>query len=225
MDTETAKCYSVVPAAGRSRRMGQSKLLLPWGETTIIDQVLQAWTTSRVCKVVVVVRQDDLQLQAVCDRWPVSVVAVEPEPRDMKASIQIGLRYLIEHANPRDHDRCFIAPADLPTLSSQIIDALIIDALIIDAQIIELLSSENPTTAESEAAKIVVPQFGDRPGHPALLPWPLTREIFALAEDEGINRIVDRCAKRFVPISAEQRVTDVDTLEQYEQLKRKTGTT
>jgi molybdenum cofactor cytidylyltransferase len=205
MNTKNSRCYAIIPAAGHSRRMGESKLLLPWRDGQIIDAVLRAWTTSQVTQVVVVMRRDDQPLRTACDRWPVSVVTADQDPPDMKASIQIGLRHLGDIA--QSADRCFIAPADLPTLTAEIIDALI------DAAI-----------AATESGKIVVPRFGQRAGHPALLPWSLTSQIFGLAENEGVNRIVDQHEKLYVPFSAEKLVTDVDTPEQYQQLLRKTGT-
>lgn len=192
--------FAIVPAAGYSRRMGQSKLLLPWAGGLIIDSVLRAWTTSQVHQVVVVMRRDDHQLRQACDRWPVSIVVADQDPPDMKASIQLGLRYLSGMAN--DNDRCFIAPADLPTLTAEVIDALL----------------------ATESDKIVVPRFGDKTGHPALMPWSLTGQIFDLAENEGVNRIVNSHAKLYVPFSAEKLVTDVDTPQQYQQLLRKLGT-
>lgn len=189
--------------------MGRSKLLLPWGDATIIDRVLQAWTSSHVSHVAVIVRRNDLDLRRACDRWPVSIITPDRDPRDMKESIQHGLSYLSEHAQPGADDGCFIAPADLPTLTAQIIDKLIIDAI----------EADSPASG-----KVVVPQFGDRSGHPALLPWSLTSKIFELGENEGVNQIVDQNEKRFVPFSAEKLVADVNTPEQYQQLLQKTGT-
>jgi molybdenum cofactor cytidylyltransferase len=196
MNDLSNQCYAIVPAAGRSQRMGQPKLLLPWSHGKLIDQVLEAWTSSRVSHVVVVVRRDDPELCRACERWPVVVVRPEDPPGDMKASVQIGLRYLESQFQPTANDRCFIAPADLPTLTSKIIDRLI--------------------DTESDFSSIVVPQFGDRQGHPALVPWEITGEIFQLAEDEGVDRVVQRHKKTAVPFAPEDAINDVDTPEEYQ---------
>ncbi|MEZ6078052.1 MAG: NTP transferase domain-containing protein [Pirellulaceae bacterium] len=66
--------FAIVPAAGRSRRMGQSKLLLPWRGTTVIEHVIEAWLRSRVTQVVVVARRDDLELTRRVARQPVVLV-------------------------------------------------------------------------------------------------------------------------------------------------------
>lgn len=178
--------------------MGTAKLLLPWGNGLLIDQVLQAWTGSRVSQIVVVVRKDDRELTAACRNHRVRVVHPEVDPRDMKESVQCGLRAIESVFRPGIRDRCFIAPADLPTLSSDIIDRLI--------------------ATESDESTIVLPQFGAKPGHPALLPWPMTAEVFQLGEDEGVDRLVKRCDTRAVQFSDDRRVMDVDTPEEYQRL-------
>ena len=53
------RSFAVIPAAGRSQRMGQPKLLLPWGRTTVIEHVLGVWRASRVTHTVIVVHPDD----------------------------------------------------------------------------------------------------------------------------------------------------------------------
>ena len=183
--------------------MGEPKLLLPWGSDpnrpTVIDHVLSAWTTTRVAEVVVVVRRDDEALRRACERWPVTCHLVDA-PRDMKESVQSGLRYLDKKHSPNEHARCFVAPADLPTLSSQVIEQLI-DQVV-------------PST------EIVMPQFGDQPGHPTLLPWPLTREIFRLGENEGVNAVVARHSKKYVVFPASMTITDIDTPEEYRRARK-----
>lgn len=179
--------------------MGSSKLLLPWGDGTIIDKLLTAWTGSNVAETIVVIRGDDHELTAACKNFRVRVVHPDRDPRDMKESVQCGLQEIASIFAPADGDRCFVAPADLPTLSSAIIDRLI--------------------ATESDQNSIVVPRFGDRIGHPALIPWPLTDEVFALGEHEGIDQIIKRHPIIGVPFPAAQRIKDVDTPQEYQQLR------
>jgi molybdenum cofactor cytidylyltransferase len=194
-----ARCYAIVPAAGRSRRMGRPKLLLPWGDGLLIDQVLGAWTLSGVSDVIVVVRKDDSRLTEACRGRSARVVHPPTDPVDMKESVQNGLLAIEELCAPSPQDRCFIAPADLPTLTSEIVDRLI--------------------AAPSTPSRIVVPQFGDKQGHPALLPWPLTREIFDLGPRQGVDCVVKRHPKLAVPFDRKDLVMDVDTPDQYERLR------
>ena len=210
-DSES-KCYAIVPAAGRSLRMGRSKLLLPWPSEespngTVIDAVLSAWTSSRVTETVVIVRHDDDRLFLACEQWPVTIVRPQTPPQDMKASVQSGLRYLENKHRPSTKDHCFIAPADLPSLKTSVINGLL----------------ESTTVSDM----VAVPTFGGSRGHPALFPWPMTKEIFHLGSNEGVNAIVDRRGNRLVEFPSADMTHDIDTPEEYDEslrsLSRKTS--
>ena len=62
------RCYAIVPAAGRSRRMGTPKLLLPFRDSVLMDCVLDAWLASRIDAVIVVVRRGDTALRQLCEK-------------------------------------------------------------------------------------------------------------------------------------------------------------
>jgi molybdenum cofactor cytidylyltransferase len=178
--------------------MGQAKLLLPWADWTVIDQLLFAWLSSDVDQIVVVVREDDEDLKVACGRWPVHLIKPVDAPRDMKESIQIGMAFLENHWQPTNDDRCFIAPADLPGLTSTVINRLI------------------ESNADSSTA--VIPWFGDRQGHPVLLPWPVLQQISDLSDAQGVNQIVDQNPQHTVAFSANEYFQDIDTSEEYRAL-------
>lgn len=196
-----SRSWVIIPAAGLSRRMGRPKLLLPWNQWTLIDQVLFAWTGSDVDEIVVVLRDDDGPLRDACGRWPVHQVRVQQTPPDMKASVNFGRRFLETHWRPVKEDRCFVAPADLPELTVDIINRLLNEPF-------------DPST-------VTVPHFGDRQGHPVLLPWDILAKIDDLADDEGLNQLVSQHPQHVVTFAAEDYFGDVDTPQEYEQLREK----
>jgi molybdenum cofactor cytidylyltransferase len=55
-------------AAGRSRRMGRSKMLLPWEGTTIVGHLIATWNMLGARQVVVVRAADDEPMDAELDR-------------------------------------------------------------------------------------------------------------------------------------------------------------
>ena len=95
-------------------------------------------------------------------------------------------------------DRWMIAPADLPTLSSSLIDLVI----------------ERGRTSD----RIVVPRFGDRRGHPVSFPWNLASEVGQLGGDEGINRLLQRHPLHWLPLSEAHYLEDVDTEAEYRRM-------
>ncbi len=195
--------FAIIPAAGHSRRMGTNKLLLPWHQATVIDQVLATWTKSLVTRVVIVVRQDDVDLITKSVNWPVEIVRPQFDPRDMKESIQCGLQHLSMTYAPEQFDRWLVAPADLPALSGKTIDTVISATL----------SNSDQNVDQSQS--IVLPRYGDRRGHPVSFPWAFANAVFALPHDEGVNRLLLEHPVSFIDFPGELAADDIDTPEQY----------
>jgi molybdenum cofactor cytidylyltransferase len=198
------RCFAVVPAAGKSRRMGEHKLFLPWRGTTIIEQVLTAWQDSGVDAVVMVVRAGDRQLQDVGRRMGVEVAVPEMDPPDMRSSVRFGLSFLEASYKPDANDCWMLAPADVPQLSSAMI------RLVRQAH-------------EPVGPAIVVPTWAGRRGHPTLFPWRLAREIENLTDKEGINTLVQRHTVREIAMSGAGFLRDVDTPGEYAALRNECG--
>ncbi len=191
--------FAVIPAAGRSRRMGRQKLLLEWRGTTILEQVISAWRASAVGHVVVVVRADDEQLKAVCRRVDVELVAAEVPPPQMKDSVSRAVAHIRERFAPREFDAWLLAPADLPSLSPQAIDLVLRAHRTDDPQILVAASSSGR-------------------GHPVLFPWSLAGEIDSLGDNEGVNALLARHPVREIAVGSHAEGADVDTPEDYRRL-------
>lgn len=193
--------YAIVAAAGRGTRLGGEKLLLPIGAETVVDRVLRAWRQSAVDNLVVVTRGDDLPLQEVCTKSGVEVVCLDAATPDMKATVLQGVRHIESKWAPGDDAICLISPADLPKLSTKVIDQVIAD-----------FNPLKPT--------LVVPRAGGRRGHPLLLPWIWRRRLHDLSDDEGINALMSRLPTREICVNHQGCVDDLDTRADYERILR-----
>jgi molybdenum cofactor cytidylyltransferase len=81
----------VILAAGASSRMGQPKLLLPWGGTSVLGHLLRLWRGLSASQIAVVCVAGDHALHAELDRLGVSRAhrVINPKPeRGMFSSIQ-----------------------------------------------------------------------------------------------------------------------------------------
>lgn len=67
-------------AAGRSRRMGQPKLLLPWSKTTVLGHIITQWQNLRVAQIAVVVASDRSDVPSELDRLGFSKSDRIPNP-------------------------------------------------------------------------------------------------------------------------------------------------
>ena len=94
----------VVLAAGRSTRMGEMKVLLPWGDTTVVGHICRVLTDMALDTTVVLGHQ----AQAVTDALaglPVSLVRnPDFESGEMLSSLQVGLAEL----EKRDAEACLV---------------------------------------------------------------------------------------------------------------------
>jgi molybdenum cofactor cytidylyltransferase len=202
--THMFRSFAIVPAAGRSERMGRPKLLLPVAGRPVIDHVLTAWTASVVTRTIVVVRADDTVLLMRCHAFPVDIVTPSQPPTDMKASVQLALAYLAEQYAPAESDAWLLAPADLPRLSTGLID--------------ELLEAYDPAEAIA-----VAPTFAGRRGHPIVMPWRMARDVHALAADEGLNALVARTPCREIPCDNATQWQDLNDPAEYGSLLNETA--
>lgn len=188
--------YAILPAAGRSARMGTAKLLLKWGNGTVLDAVLAAWKASRVTTTMVVTHPDDDAIVDVARRHGAHAVVAPGPPPDMKASVAIGLSYARKQFEPQRSDLWLLAPADMPGLTSAAIDEVIVAAGVADEP-------------------IVVPTFDGKRGHPVAFRWNLAEEVAKLADSQGVNALLDRYQVRCVEVSHPSVLDDLDTPEDY----------
>lgn len=184
-------------------RLGH-KLLLPWQGTTIIERVLDAWLASRIDRVILVSRPGDVPLHEVVRRRPAVELLIPTEtPGDMKRSVWLGLRHLMEHAELRASDRWLIAPADLPTLSPALINRVI--------------------ESGRDTSEIVVPMHARRRGHPVSFPFSIANRVDELGDHEGINRLLELYPVKGIAVEADQLPQDVDTEDEYRRLRETLG--
>jgi molybdenum cofactor cytidylyltransferase len=192
----SARFFAILPAAGRSVRMGQPKLLLPWGQATLIEHVLGQWLASRASRVVIVVHPEDTQLAELCRGAGAETVVPDTPPDEMKVSAAHGLAAIRARYNPAACDAWLLAPADMPRLSAALIDACI-------------------SCHDATSLRIVVPTHGGRRGHPVLFPWPLADEVPKLSEHEGLNALLKRHPPLEMHWPDDSALADVDSPEDY----------
>ncbi len=188
--------FAIIPAAGLSRRMGRPKLLLPWRETTVIRSVLQAWVTSRVDRVFLVIRPDDPLLADHVRHCGAEVIIAPTPPEDMKASIILGLAACTRACRPGNDDCWLVAPADQPNLTANRIDAVL-------------------EQWKEATEPILVPTHGGRGGHPCVFSWSLADDVTQLPDDRGLNSLLELHPVRRWPSGDPDILQDIDTPKDY----------
>jgi molybdenum cofactor cytidylyltransferase len=195
--------FAIVPAAGKSTRMGRPKLALPLGPRTVLEHVVLAVRRAGVEQVLVVVGPDDQLLEPLEGLAGAQVLRLEAETGEMRATVEHGLRWIEDHCHPQPEDDWLLIPADHPALESAIIR--------------QLIQARN----EDPNASVFVPTYQGRRGHPALLRWKHVRDIKLLEPGIGLNVYLRRQTAKTKEVSVQSPLVlwDLDTPEDYERMK------
>lgn len=174
--------------------MGREKILLRLGATTALERVLEGLATAGAIDRVVVLRSDLPEAIALAERCGARVV-VNPDPEEeMLVSIRLGIRAL-----PRAVEGFFVWPADHPAVSPDTLASL---------------------RGEGARNRVVVPVYGGRRGHPALVGSDLIVDIEAIPPGAGLRQLWrDRPeVLHELPVTDGGVVLDMNTPEDYEKL-------
>ncbi|MFO0872836.1 MAG: nucleotidyltransferase family protein [Phycisphaerales bacterium] len=184
-----AQVVGVLLAAGRSRRMGAPKLLLPWppgGTTTVVAAAFDS--IAPFCDRVIVVAGDDpTALRRALDRRPHAIVAGAPG-QEMLASARRGLAAAIAGDPPPQ--LVILHPADQPSVAPATIGKLL--ALATERTARAQGARGTPTSPGSPGSPgiatplAVLPQRGARGGHPVVIDARAIPRILAWSGDDGL---------------------------------------
>jgi molybdenum cofactor cytidylyltransferase len=191
--------FGLIPAAGKSRRMGRAKLLLPLGASTVLERVLSAVRSAGVAEIVVVIAPDAQELARVAASAGAHVVQLAEDTPDMRATVMHGLAWIEAHLQPRAEDSWLLLPADHPTVRPEVVRGLL---------------------AAVGAHTIVVPTHQGRRGHPTWLRWSHVAALSALPAGKGLNAFIRAHADQTRELAwpDAEILRDLDTPEDYQTL-------
>jgi molybdenum cofactor cytidylyltransferase len=184
----------IVLAAGESRRMGQPKQLLPFGERTILERVVDTLLAAGVGEVVVVLGHLAERVRAVLGDRPVRAVINESYRQGMLSSVKCGVG-----AVGTEYDAILIALGDQPHIECAVV-------------------SEVMHAYRAGNAGIVIPRYGEKKGHPIIISLQKYREaIVNLPEDVGLNALMQEHADdvRLLDVATEDIIRDIDVPDDY----------
>ena len=191
--------YALIPAAGKSRRMGRPKLSLPLGGRTVIEHVISALQEAGLSDILVVLGPHVAHLSALLHRAGARVLVPADETHTMRATVEQGLTWLENRLHPRPTESWFLVPADYPILEPAIIRKLV------------------RKHQRNRRYSIFLPTYQGRRGHPALIGWKHVQAIRALPPEVGLNVYFRRQQKRTLEVAVDSPTIlwDLDTPEDY----------
>jgi len=174
--------------------MGQFKLTLPWGESTVIGRVVQVLAEAGIQELVVVTGAGHEQLQQALS-GTVARLVFNPRYQDdqMVHSLQAGLNSL-----PADCEAALVALGDQPQIQLQVVQQLL-------------------QAYAAGPAALIIPSYQRRRGHPWLIHRSLWPALQALPEGSTLRAFLNSHAEqvRYVEVDTESILQDLDTPEDY----------
>ena len=212
---------ALILAAGQSKRMGQPKMLLPWGETTVLGQVIETVQRAGIAEILVVTGGARIEVEAIAEKYKARTVFNEGFANgEMLSSIQVGLREITPSAlkgtSPKSaknklddnsdtaggfgggREGVLVVLGDQPQIEERSVRAVV-------------------SRFEEKKSKLIVPSYQMRRGHPWLVASPLWEEILSMRAPESPRDFLNRYASEieYVLVDNPSILADLDTPDDY----------
>jgi len=159
---------AIILAAGRSRRMGTQKLLLPFGGQSVIVHIADQILRGGVEQTIVVVAPDAAALAEALAGRSITLVTNPDDEGDMLSSVRCGLRAL-----PQECEAVLVVLGDQPAVRGELIAGMV-------------------HAMRTAGRPIVVPVHQGRRGHPILFSARYRQEVLTSHDGVGLRGMLLR---------------------------------
>lgn len=198
MMSDQQRIAAVVLAAGRSKRLGRPKQLLPLGDKPLLAYVLRCVRQAAVDDRYIVLGHASAEVEEAVDLTGFQILKNPDYPDGQSTSVRIAVEALRD-----DVSAVIFVLGDQPLLAPDVIDRI-------------------AGSYRQSPAPIVQPRFAEGPGNPVLIDHTLFDDLSLLSGDTGARPILREQPEliRHVDVSGYHRPVDIDTWEDYERLKQ-----
>jgi molybdenum cofactor cytidylyltransferase len=185
---------AVILAAGRSRRMGTQKVLLPFRGTTVIEHIVDQLMASSIDGVYAVIGHEGNRVRDALGGYPVSLVENPDPDADMLSSVRRGVAAL-----PEACQAFLVVLGDQPRITAALVDDLL-------------------RARASSAKGIVVPVHDGKRGHPLLVSAGYRSEINQHHDGVGLRGLLHAHPDDVHELSVSEAwvLSDMNSPEEYE---------
>jgi molybdenum cofactor cytidylyltransferase len=189
---------AIIPAAGQSKRMGQPKMLLPWGDTTVLGKVIETIQMAGVEDILIVTGGARDEVEKVAEKYNTRVTHNQDYAKnEMLTSIQLGL----QAQNPST-EATLICLGDQPQVEEGSVQK-VCDAF------------------RQNKSNIIVPSYQMRRGHPWLIARELWNEVLQMRAPKSMRDFLNTHSDDifYVELNTPSILLDLDTPADYLKFK------
>lgn len=185
-------------AAGQSRRMGQPKMILPWGETTVLGHVIATFRAAGLKDILVVTGGAREQVEALAGNSARTIFNPGFADGEMLSSVQVGLA-----GSKPEVEAVLIGLGDQPQVRERSVQLVV----------------EEYTKSK---AALIVPSFQMQRGHPWLVARSHWDEILHMRSPESLRDFLKRHGDEinYVVVEDDSILQDIDTPDEYRRSQR-----
>jgi len=187
----------ILLAAGNAKRMGQSKQLLPWGDSTLLGSVIENILSADANEIFVVLGAYRNEIKEKIDLSKTTTIINENWQQGLGSSIALATTE-IEKKYPHINAVLFVL-ADQPFISSIHLNAMI-------------------NLHEKDKEAIIITRKEEYEGVPVLFPRKYFSKLMVLSNDEGAKQIIDKNRDEVIEVISQCDINDIDTVESYVEL-------
>jgi molybdenum cofactor cytidylyltransferase len=184
---------AILLAAGESKRMGQPKMLLPWGKSTVLQTVISTLQTAGVDDILVVTGGAHTQVDMLIGKSVQTVYNENYAEGEMLSSLQAGL------VAKKDETRAaLICLGDQPQVQARSVQRIL-------------------QTYKESQAPIIVPSYQMHRGHPWMVARELWNDILKMRAPKTLRDFLNSHEKDILYLELDTPTTleDLDTKEDY----------
>lgn len=188
---------TLILAAGQSKRMGQLKQVMPWGDYILLGKTIEIYQRAGVEPILVVVGFEAAKIKKKLANEKVIWIDNLSYQEGMSTSIRAGLREL-----SGETQAVLLALGDLPLVKPETI-----------RNIISAYKQKKPP--------IVVPRFLGKKGHPVLVAQSLFPQLLNIRGDKGARNIIQGNQKQVLYLDVDDPgiYWDIDDFQTYEKFR------
>lgn len=184
---------AIILAAGESKRMGEPKMLMPWGKSTVLQTVISTFQASGIKDILVVTGGARQQIETLIGKTVETVFNEDYQKGEMLSSIQLGLSVKMREASA-----ALICLGDQPQVEERTVRSIC-------------------NTFQLNKSQLVVPSYEMQRGHPWLVARPLWDEILTIKPPKTLRDFLKKHSREIHYVIADNPsvLADLDTPEDY----------